>query len=198
MKQKGFYSSILYLTSTFFTPISLLLNILCAVIVAPEKLAPLYSIYLILISCLLVSCVILIIKDEPPKLLNNNTYCRFVLLFTLISVFLNTFVYMFKANFVWNIYSILLSLIFSLILSFCIGFVRFKNIALYFVFYFVIIGIFYYTLSIAIAGFGAGNKLVIVIFSYIGIYIVAMIAILIIRSKIQTKKLNAKPYQKKF
>ena len=138
MKQRGFYSSIMYLACTLFTPIALLLNLLCALIVAPEKLAPLYAIYLILIFSLIISCVVLVVKNEPPKFLNQRVFSYFVLLFTLVSVFLNTFVCIFKANFVWNIYSVFLILGFSLALAICIRYVRFKNIGIAFLFYFIL------------------------------------------------------------
>jgi hypothetical protein len=89
-------------------------------------------------------------------------------------------------------------LAFSALISACSTYIKFKSIGIAFLFYFVVIGMFYYILSITIAGFGTGNKLVIVVFSYVIAYIVAMVIILIIRGRIRAKQLNSQKYQKKF
>jgi hypothetical protein len=196
--QNNFYVSISKLTCIIFAHIVLVLNTLCALIVAPHMLAPLYSIYLILFISAILSAITVLIKNKLPKVLSLPTYCNAMMIFSLGSIFLNTFVVIFRANFVWNIYSVYLLLVFSALVSACFKYLKFKSIGISFLFYFFAIGMFYYILSIAIAGFGVGSKLVVVIFSYVIIYLIVMIAILIIRGRIKAKKLNKQKYQKKF
>ena len=204
MKSKLFLN-IYLLTSIIFAPITFLVNLLIGIIVKESSFLKLGGIFLILLISFVISAFVVIIKDQPPKLISKcKIFSYSAGFYTAISLVINIFVQIIaksinsEPNRIWNVFSVVLTFVFSITISLLIIYFRPKSIFLLISIYFLVIGVFYYLLTITFGGLSLGNQIIITLSIYVAIYAITVLTIALIKAKKARKKRDSQPYQKQF
>lgn len=197
--------NLFFFTSILFAPITFICNLLIGIIVGESFFLKIGGMFLILIVSFIISAFVVILKDEPPKFIQNIKLLPYSAgFYTVISLILNIFVQIIAntidshPNKLWNIFSVIITLAFSVIISALILYFKPKSISVLLTVYFFVIGIFYYLLTITFGGLGNGNRIIITLSIYIAAFALISAICLLIKAKKAKKQRDSKPYQKQF
>lgn len=203
MENKNLILKMLFFTCILFAPLTFVLDILIGFIVSNTSLLSLGATFVILIIDFAISAFIIILRENPPKILQGPKLfyysCGF---YTLLTVLLKVIVTILNLSqkIVWNttVFSIILIFAFSLSISSCILYLKPKSNILKIAIYFLVIGVCYYLLTITIGALDVGNNLILILSSYVAIFAIVTIIITLIKAHKKKKELDSKPYQKQF
>jgi hypothetical protein len=200
---KNFFSDIVALACLIFAPITLILNIINAVVEGPKILMKLGTIYVLLLLIIFVVSIIVLVKANRIKKLENkkNLLIYSTTVYTITSITVNTVAWLLqsvKSGDLWNIYTIITLTIFSIAISAVMLYSKKCGLTSKFVLYFLVTAIPYFVILVGITGFFSGATVLIPIGIYLLIYGVTVTAIAVTKSKKTEKELNEKPYEKQF
>ena len=201
--QKHTFGDILALTSLFFAPIILILNLLCAFIVDFESLLKLGAVLIIFLLILFTCAIIIISKDKRIKLIENKGKFHIIstVTYTFISLVINIIAWCLQSESsgkLWNLYTILTILGFSIAFSLLIIKSKGKGFRFKAIMYFLVTAIPYFLIMVVITDFFTGAKLFIPIGIYAFIYGSITVFFGVKANKNRIKELNEKPYEKQF
>ena len=119
---KNFFSDIAALSCIIFAPITLILNIMNALVEGPKVLMKLGTVYLLLLIIGFIVSIIVLVKANRIKKLENkqNLLIYSTTIYTISTVFVNTVAWLLqsvKSGNLWNIYTIITLALFSLAIS---------------------------------------------------------------------------------
>jgi hypothetical protein len=200
---KNFFGDISALACLIFAPITLILNILNALVEGPKVLMKLGTIYVLLLLIIFMVSIIVLVKSNRIKRLENkrNLLIYSTTIYTVISITVNTIAWMLqsaKSGNLWNIYTIITLVIFSVTISAVMLYSKKCGLTSKFVLYFLVTAIPYFVILVGITGFFSGATVLIPIGIYLLIYGVTVTVITVNKSKKTEKELNEKPYEKQF
>jgi hypothetical protein len=200
---KNFFSDIVALACLIFAPITLILNIINAVVEGPKILMKLGTIYVLLLLIIFIVSIIVLVKTNRIKKLENkkNLLIYSTTVYTITSITVNTVAWLLqsvKSGDLWNIYTIITLTIFSIAISAVMLYSKKCGLTSRFVLYFLVTAIPYFVILVGITGFFSGATVLIPIGIYLLIYGVTVTVITVNKSKKTEKELNEKPYEKQF
>ena len=203
MENKKLISQMLAFTCVLFAPLTAITDILIGVIVSKTSLLSLGATFLLLIVDFAISAFLIILRENPPMILEKSKFFSYSCFFyTILSVLLKVSVTIVNLSkkLIWNttVYSVILVLIFSFVISACILFFNSKSMALKITVYFLVIGIFYYLLTVTIGALDIGNNLILILSTYIIAFTIITVILLLIKSRKKNKARESMPYQKQF
>ena len=198
MENKNLILKMLFFTCILFAPLTFVLDILIGFIVSNTSLLSLGATFVILIIDFAISAFIIILRENPPKILQGPKLfyysCGFYTLLTVLLKVIVTIVNLSQTT----VFSIILIFAFSLSISSCILYLKPKSNILKITIYFLVIGVCYYLLTITIGALDVGNNLILILSSYVAIFAIVTIIITLIKAHKKKKELDSKPYQKQF
>lgn len=147
---------------------------------------------LILLFCFVI-CSILYYKKKKFEF-SFNFFFLTSLLYTILSLFLNCLQYIIKKENFWNGYTLLLVLLFSVVLSFCMKKCNFKDYFISAIFYFFMLGIFYYIFFVVKTGY-KNNLMIVSLGVYVFVYIIFAVTFYFINKKKLKRDNNQKKYE---
>ncbi|MBQ8545885.1 MAG: hypothetical protein IJ437_02965 [Clostridia bacterium] len=181
-----------------FTIISLVFNCFYSILLWP--LLPNIGVNLLtLLISFIPALIILLVRYKLKKPL-INTKMKIVysisVVYSSIFIIFNISTVFFKD--VWNLYTILIILLLSIIISIIRYYVPISNYLIKTIIYFIVLAIPYFIITLAFAGLGKGNAIIIVFSVYAVAYIISSVTIfLIIRARAKAEN-NNKSYKKQF
>ena len=98
----------------------------------------------------------------------------------------------------WNLQLMLYLLGFSVVEAIMLKVLKINNYLIKAIIQFVVIGIFYFILTLAIFKIGSGSALIFVIFAYLVVFAISSTAYYFIISQIKKAKNDEKKYKKQF
>ena len=200
---KNFFSDIAALSCIIFAPITLILNIMNALVEGPKVLMKLGTVYLLLLIIGFIVSIIVLVKANRIKKLENkqNLLIYSTTIYTISTVFVNTVAWLFqsvKSGNLWNIYTIITLALFSLAISAVMLYAKKCSLTAKFLLYLLVTSIPYFVILIGITSFFSGGQILIPIGIYLVVYGTTVTIIAVNSSKKTEKELNEKPYERQF
>ncbi len=185
-----------------FTPLSLIVNAMFAILFIGDEGTHLPSIainLLFLIISLIASLFIILIQFKLKKpYISSKIYLLYFIcsLYTITFITVNLSTILLKN--IWNIYTILIIFAVSIISGMIKAIIPIKSFLFKLFLYFILYAIPYFFISIKFGNFGENNMIIVLISVYIGSFAIISLAIYIIKSILSQNTNNNKEYQNLF
>lgn len=203
MNAKGLILNMLTFACGLFAPLTLLIDLFIGFFISKTGLLSIGATMVLLIVAFAVSAFIVILKDGLSSPLNKLKMMWYSFSFyTYISVILKIIVSLVNlsgdAHWSIDVFSILIIAVFSALISALICYLKLKSFSINTLIYFIVIGVFYYLITVTIGGLDVGNNLILILGIYIGAFAICALCTLIVKRHKAIKQRESQKYKKQF